>query len=137
MITLQEYFGPWATSPDATPERQANAERLLAICENLEAEMTADGVTFPDNPATGNGVSGEKFGGFRPQDCPEGAPHSSHKEGLAVDRYDPDNDIDEWCLRHQDRLQHWGVYIEAPQSTPRWSHWTIRPPASGHTVFIP
>lgn len=136
MITLQQYFGPWWEHPDATEERKANAERLLAVCEKLEAEMLTD-VTFPDNPATGNGVSGTQYGGFRPQDCQQGAPHSSHKEGLAVDRYDPHGDVDAWCMAHQDRLKALGIYIEHPDSTPHWSHWTIRPPASGHTVFYP
>lgn len=136
MITLQQYFGPWWDHPDATDERKANAERLLAVCESLEAEMDSD-VTFPDNPATGDGVSGIQYGGFRPQDCPQGAPHSSHKEGLAVDRYDPHGDIDTWCMAHQDILKAKGIYIEHPDSTPHWSHWTIHSPASGHTVFYP
>lgn len=137
MITLQEYFGPHWDHPDATEERKANAERLLALCEKLELIALADGVRFPDNPVTGSGVSGNTYGGFRPQSCPQGAPNSSHKEGLAVDRYDPSNEIDAWCMENLKELNECGIYIEAPKSTPRWSHWTIKPPKSGKRVFIP
>jgi len=137
MITLAQYVGPWAGSEDWTPEHQRNAVNLLKACDALETEMVSEGVEFPFNPATGSGISGQIYGGFRPQDCPQGAPHSSHKEGLAVDRYDPYGDIDVWCMANQDRLQQHGIYIEHPDSTPHWSHWTIRAPASGHTVFYP
>lgn len=137
MISLQDYFGKWWDHPDVTEERKANAERLLACCEKLELIALADGVTFPDNPVTGSGVSGQTYGGFRPQDCPQGAPNSSHKEGLAVDRYDPSEAIDEWCLANLDELEQCGIYIEAPSKTVRWSHWTIRPPKSGKRVFLP
>lgn len=137
MITYEQYIGPWAKSPDLTAERKANAVRLLYAVEDLETEMAKDGVIFPFNPKTKSQVSGETYGGFRPQDCPIGATHSSHKEGLAVDRYDPDNKIDDWCMAHQDRLAAHGIYIEHPDTTPLWSHWTIKPPGSGHTVFYP
>ena len=137
MITLTQYVGIHKDSPDWTIGRQINAQRLLAACLLLENDALADGVAFPVNPKTGTQVSGETFGGFRPQNCPIGATNSSHKEGLAVDRYDPDNKIDAWCMEHQDKLKERGIYIEHPDSTPHWSHWTIRAPGSGHTVFYP
>lgn len=137
MITLQHYVGPHADSLDWTPERQANARRLLAACAALEVEMARGGVAFPDNPKTHSGVSGSTFGGFRPQSCLQGAKTSSHKEGKGVDRYDPRGEIDAWCLAHPDRLAVHGIYIENPDATPGWSHWTIRPPKSGKQVFMP
>lgn len=137
MITLEQYVGPHAKSPDWTPARQDNAITLIAICRNLEAEMVAAGVKFPDNPATKSGVSGQTFGGFRPQNCPQGAPNSSHKEGQAVDRFDPKGEIDAWLMAHQDRLVFHGLYIEAPSATNGWSHWTTRAPRSGNRVFFP
>lgn len=137
MITLEQYVGPHWASKDWTPERQDNAGRLLEACINLESLATADGVNFPINPKTKSGVSGETLGGFRPQSCTIGAPKSSHKEGLAVDRYDPHGDIDSWCMENQDKLESCGVYIEHPSATVGWSHWQIRPTASGHHVFYP
>lgn len=137
MITLAEYFGPWANHADATLERKASAARLLAACAKLEAMAVADGVRFPINPATKSNVSGQMFGGFRPQSCPQGAAKSSHKEGLAVDRYDPIGAIDDWCSQNLDKLAECGIYIEHWSETPRWSHWTIRAPKSGRRAFFP
>jgi hypothetical protein len=137
VITLAEYVGQHSTSRDWTPERKANAERLLAACAALEAEMVADGVTFPINPATKSGVSGQTLGGFRPQNATQGAPNSSHKLGLAVDRYDPKGDIDAWLMAHLDRMEAHGIYIEHPSATAGWSHWTIKAPGSGRRVFYP
>lgn len=137
MITFAQYVGPHAASPDLTAERAHNATKLLAACAALEDDMLEDSVEFPDNPATGCGVSGQTFGGFRPQNCPQGAPNSSHKDGLAVDRYDPKGEIDDWCIAHQDRLALHGIYIEHPSATQNWSHWTIRKPGSGNRVFFP
>ncbi len=134
MITLQQYFGPWWDHPDATAERKSNAERLLACCERLEALALVDGVAFPDHPhrvdglhvyADESNVSGQRYGGFRPQACPEGAPGSSHKQGLAVDRWDPHGAIDAWCLQNAapgGRLEQCGIYIEHPSATDGWSH---------------
>jgi hypothetical protein len=137
MITLQQYFGKWWNHSDVTDEIQANAERLLAACEHMESLSVADGIVFLNNPATGSGVSGVTFGGFRPQDCPQGAPHSAHKEGLAVDRFDPHNEIDAWCMDHEYILTECGIYIEDPSATKGWSHWSIKPPKSGKHVFMP
>ena len=137
MISFEDYFGEWLNHKDATDERKVNAVRLLSCVDGLERLAVADGVAFPVNPVTGSGVSGRDYGGFRPQSCPVGTPHSAHKEALAVDRYDPDGAIDEWCLSNVDKLEQCGIYLEHPNSTKGWSHWTIRPPASGHTVFYP
>ena len=137
MISLIEYVGPHANSPDWTPARQDNAHKLLVAVNALETEMLAAGVVFPINPATGSGVSGQTFGGFRPQDCPQGAAHSAHKEGLAVDRYDPYGAIDAYLMKNQDLLEKYGIYIEHPSKTEKWSHWSIKPPGSGNHVFYP
>lgn len=137
MITLAQYVGPHKDSPDWTAQRQSNANRLLAACAALEVEMARGGVSFPDNLKTKSGVSGSTFGGFRPQDCPQGAPNSSHKDGLAVDRYDYLGLIDDWCMAHLGRLAVYGIFIESPSATPGWSHWTIHAPKSGNRVFIP
>lgn len=140
MITEEQYFGRWAHHPDATPQRRMNAHSLLDACAKLQELALADGVVFPDNPLTESGISGNIYGGFRPQDCPQGSVHSSHKEGLGVDRYDPKGEIDAWCTQQSHAngaLEKCGIYIEAPSATVGWSHWTIRAPGSGHRVFLP
>ncbi len=137
MISYQEYFGKWLGCEDATEERKVNAIKLLTAVNQLGLLAIADGIGFPINPGTGSRVSGTEYGGFRPQSCPIGAPHSAHKEALAVDIYDPRESIDEWCLDNQDKLEQCGIYIEAPNKTRGWSHWTVRAPGSGKRVFMP
>lgn len=137
MITMEQYVGVHGNSPDWTAERQLNAANLLVACAKLEELAKADGVEFPDNPKTGSGISGSAYGGFRPKVCQVGAGKSSHKEGLAVDRYDPHELIDKWCVANLDKLEECGIYLEHPSKTGGWSHWTIRAPNSGRRVFIP
>lgn len=137
MITLAQYAGEWIAHPDFTPARRANAERLLAACSKLEARMVEDGMAFPTNPATNSGVSGKRYGGFRPHASPVGAKGSNHKEGLAVDRFDPGGKIDAWCMAHLDVLAECGIWIEHPEKTDGWSHWQCVPPKSGRRVFYP
>lgn len=137
MITLNQYVGIHRDSPDWTPAREQNATRLLAACCALEVEMARGGVKFPDNPKTKSGVSGITEGGFRPKGSPTGVKNSPHKDGQAVDRYDPRDEIDNWCMAHQDRLAFHGIWIEHPSATPGWSHWQSRPVPSGNRVFWP
>jgi hypothetical protein len=137
VITLSHYAGKWRTSPDWTTDIEQNALRLLTSVNALEAEMARGGIRFPDNPKTNNGISGELYGGFRPQDCPIGAPLSNHKTGKAIDRYDPHGLIDAWCMAHQDRIAWHGIWIEHPDATPGWSHWQSVSPRSGNRVFKP
>lgn len=137
MITLADYLGPHTKSPDLTTERYIHINHLLDACAALEEEMVADGVEFLINPATGTGVSGQTLGGFRPQNTSTGAPRSAHKEGMAVDRYDPKNEIDDWLMAHPEALSKHGIYIEHPDDTPRWSHWSIKRPGSGKHIFKP
>ena len=108
-ITLAQYVGPWAKHPDLTPKRRDNAAHLLLAVARLEAHAVADGVTFHVNPKTGSGVSGSQYGGFRPQSCTQGSSKSAHKEGLAVDRFDPIGEIDAWCLQNLDVLELCGI----------------------------
>lgn len=137
IITFDHYFGPWLGHPDATPAVRANAIRLLDACHRLQVLAERDGVVFRINPKTGSGVSGLEFGGFRPKCCTQGAPLSSHKEGLAVDRFDPLGEIDRWCMTNFPALEACGIYIEHASATPGWSHWTIRAPGSGRRAFFP
>lgn len=137
MITLEQYVGPYRASTDWTVERQMNAQKLLAAAFLLSGFMEDDGIVFPVNPATKTQVSGRGNGGFRPQACPIGAPRSNHKQGNALDWYDPDEQIDNWCYKHTGVLQACGIWLEHPDATPGWSHWQRVPPGSGSRIFVP
>ena len=103
--------------------------------------MLQDKVKMPTNIKTKSQISGDKLGGFRPKGNGIGAGDgSSHCEALGVDRYDPSSSIDDWCMANSGKggkLEQCGIYLEHPSKTEGWSHWTIRPPASGKRVFMP
>jgi hypothetical protein len=134
-MNTAQYFSKWLKHKDATQERVNNAENLCAAVNRLIEHMEAAGVHFPINPATSTIVSGQTFGGFRPQNCPQGAPNSAHKRGMAVDLYDPDGAIDTWLLKHEKELTQFGLWFEHPDHTVGWSHWGTRPPKSGNRFF--
>lgn len=137
MMTLVQYAGKWIGGADWTPERAANAQRLLLAVNDLASRMLANGVAFPVNPATGSVISGKHYGGFRPQLTAVGAKKSNHKEGRAVDLFDPLGHIDAWCMANLDVLAECGIWIEHPEKTDGWSHWQDLPPRSGNRVFYP
>lgn len=135
MILLIDYFGPWANHEDLTNERRANAIIMLDKVNLLLDESALFDVDLIENPATGTYISGQKYGGFRPQDCPQGAPTSSHKEGRGIDIYDPHNALDNWIT--DARLEQFKLYREKPIATPGWCHLTDRAPGSGRRSFLP
>lgn len=137
MITPKQYVGVHSKSKDWTPARQQNAAALLESVNALMEMAETDGVGFPVNPKTGSQISGQTFGGFRPQVCLVGAPNSNHKQGRGIDLYDPDNEIDSWCMDNLPALAAAGIWIEHPDATNTWSHWQSTPPKSGNRVYRP
>jgi hypothetical protein len=136
MITIEEYVGPHADSPDWTLERLDNAEHLLVNVNALLEDLTTRfGIAPEVNPHTGSQVSGQTFGGFRPQNCPQGAPDSSHKQGAGVDVYDPQNALD--GALNDTLLAQYQLYREHPDSTNGWLHLSTRAPHSGNRTFLP
>ena len=135
MISLADYFGKWIHNEGVTEEVMDNAERLLDHVSKLMALADLDNVRMPINVVTNSQVSGEQYGGFRPKNCPIGAPASAHKLGLAVDIFDPHGDLDHWI--NDSMLEACGLYRESPTSTDGWTHLTVRAPHSGNRTFIP
>jgi hypothetical protein len=134
-ISVEDLFGPWLKHPDATIERRQNAERLLEKVNALLEHAQAQGLELPVNAKTETLVSGDTLGGFRPQSCSIGAPQSAHKQGRAVDVYDPIGELDTWL--NDTLLERFGLYREHPSATHGWSHLTDRAPPSGHRTFFP
>lgn len=135
MLTVEHYFGKF-TELAKDEELFANATGLLRnVNMLLSAYVSHRGSDMPINPSTGNIISGSLYGGIRPLDCPQGAAKSSHKKGLAVDIYDPKNELDAWL--NDITLLKFNLYREHPDSTPHWCHLTINSPASGHRTFKP
>jgi len=135
MISLDHYFGIYANHPDAGPGMYAAAEAMLERVNRLLHMAENQGIPPRTNPKTNSQVSGETNGGFRPQDCPIGAPKSSHKQARAVDVYDPDGQLDDWL--NNDILEDYGLYRESPEDTKGWCHLSDKAPPSGRRTFKP
>lgn len=141
MISMADYFGKYGKDhKDVTPARYANAQRLLTKVNSLMAIAMVNGIEFPVNPNTKTQISGVTNGGYRPQNCPIGAPNSAHKQCLAVDIFDPKGEIDEWLNNSKEAreaIKDLDMYFEAMSATVGWSHWSILKPASGRRFFSP
>ena len=136
MITLEEMFAGKMDSPDATEERLENARDLLEKVGKLLAYIEYEPKVCPNTGCQISGsLHGSGDGGFRLQSSKTGAPHSSHKEGQAVDVYDPGNKIDD--MLDDKILSMFGLYREHPDATPGWCHLTTRAPRSGRRTFRP
>lgn len=143
MIFMADYFGPWVGHKDATEQIKVDAYNFIEKVNALLDEAFANMIDLVDNPATGTLVSGNTYGGFRPQDCKQGAPNSSHKRGRGIDIYDPDDVLDNWIT--DKILERHGLYREHPLTTKKgykgasssWCHLTDRAPGSGRRTFHP
>ena len=133
MISLNEYAGAWLKSADFNDKRKSNAIELLKRV-NL---LLADYGLVPINPDTKSQVSGQLWGGFRTQACNIGAPNSAHKQGMAVDVFDPKALLSKWLTDNPEKLIKVNLYREHPSATLTWSHLTTRPPGSGKRTFYP
>lgn len=115
------------------------AQRTVETVNALLARVPPGAVSWDINPRTGTIVSS----GWRPPDINAGTPgaavRSKHVICRAVDLYDPDGDIDEWCMTAvgQAALTECGIWLEHPSATKGWSHWQTVPPGSGRRVFYP
>ena len=140
MINAAEYFGDKVTHPDCTQERQDNANELLVRVNALLARAKMETV-YQDwiDEDTGTQISGAKGGygdgGFRLQSASTGKPFSSHKQGMAVDVYDPHGKLDDWIT--DGLLEEFDLYREAPTATRGWCHLSTKAPGSGHRTLVP
>ena len=140
MISASEYFGDKLTHPDCTQERQDNANELLTRVNALLARAKMETV-YQDwiDEDTGTQISGAKGGygdgGFRLQSATTGKPYSSHKQGQAIDIYDPHSKLDMWIT--DAILEEFDLYRENPDFTRGWCHLQTKPPGSGNRTFKP
>lgn len=124
LISREEILGKYPVS-DITPLMEVNLSKLLDALNKFRGlygkPMTVNsGLRTPEHNA--------KVGG---------SPKSSHLSGEACDFRDPDGELDNYCMTHQDILEQCGLYLEHPDSTLGWTHLQIRRPGSGSRVFKP
>jgi hypothetical protein len=139
MITIDQYYmGRDKQYPVLlTPELKSNAEKTVTLVNKLLEESAKDGVTHDINPTTKSNVSS----GWRPPAVNAGIPNaaakSKHMTCQACDIYDPDGELDDWCMENQAKLASIGLWLENPASTKGWCHVQTLPPRSGKRVFYP
>lgn len=140
-ISLTDYFmGRRESHPtEMTPEIQANAVRTVDLVNRFLAIARSHGVTFELHPRTKSIVSS----GWRPPTLnatvPGAAFRSLHMSAQAIDIFDPDGDLDEFCMSPSGMkaLEEIGLWLEHPAATKGWCHLQTRPPRSGRRFFYP
>ena len=138
-MTLTDYYmgRDKLYASELTPELIANATETVRRATILIAIMQSDVVVFQVNPATKTIITS----GWRPQAInlatKGAAPHSKHMTCQAIDIYDPDGDIDDWCMANEEQLAEVELWLEHPAATKGWSHWQTVAPRSGNRVFYP
>ena len=115
-----------------------NAGITVEAANKLLVLAKTGGVSLDVNPRTGTIVSS----GWRPPAVnsvvPGAALRSKHLSCQAVDLFDPDGDLDDWCLINADTvLRDLGLWLEHPAATKGWCHVQTMPPRSGRRVFYP
>ena len=119
---------------ELTGQIRANVDDLMRKVNTL---FDLAGIKLEDSPKSGSPITS----GWRPPEVnastPNAAARSKHMTGQAVDLYDPEGDLDDWCMAHQDRLAAVGLWLEHPSATKGWCHLQSIPPRSGNRVFYP
>lgn len=140
MLTVTDYWmgRDVAHALSLSTQIRANAARTVEIVNKLLVLAKTAGVGLEVNPRTGTILSS----GWRPPavnaTTPGAAPRSKHLLALAADIYDPDGDLDEWCLANADTvLKDLGLWMEHPAATKGWCHVQTVPPGSKRRVFYP
>ena len=123
-ITINQYF---KTLKAEKPAHEINAADLLERVNELLGNAVSSGIKVPINSQTKSLVSGVKWGGYRGENCPEGRGNSAHKEGRAVDVFDPDGDLANWAANNISLMIDLGLHMEHPAATRGWAHFTTRP----------
>lgn len=125
LVTLEEYLMGRDKIAPLTSDLRKNAEEMVKRVNELLSHF---------------GEYRHVTSGYRPQvinkRIPNAAPRSNHMVCKACDLYDPNGDLDEWCVENLFILVQIGLWLESTKSTPGWCHVSITPPASGNRIFF-
>jgi len=113
---------------------RANADDLLRKVNSL---LALNGLKPENSPATGSPITS----GWRPPalnaTVPGAAPRSKHMTGQAVDLYDPEGELKDWCENNLSELDRAGLWMEHASACKGWIHLQSIPPRSGRRIFYP
>jgi hypothetical protein len=134
MITLNDYltssgkFKDRAKSKEVTTELLANVNKLLTAVNGILQELGVTLITVTS--------------GFRPSNINAkvgGAKKSLHMTGLAIDLFDPDNQIGKQLKERYELLDKYELWLEEPSKTPQWLHLDMSKnrPNREKRIFLP
>lgn len=135
MITLDDYF--WGQHEPVSNEINSNVLILLDKVNALIRIARRDGVDFDESPRTRSCVTSGWRSPKHNASLWNAAPKSKHMTGQAIDLYDPEGEIDDWCINNKHELAAVGLYMEHPSATKGWCHLQSVPPKSKRRVFYP
>lgn len=135
MITLADYFGRVSHIADPDETVIANANELL-LRVNALLQVVNDshpGIEAAMKPAVNSGWRPAAYNAV----VPNAAVKSKHITGQAIDLADPDGELDDLLMNHNNLLEIAGLWMEHPLATKGWCHLQSVPPRSGNRVFYP
>ena len=145
-ITLSQYYFGREFHPvykdELTPAHRANAAITISRLNQVMAAMREGKVVIEWSPLSPKNIAVSPLNsGWRPLAVniitPKAAKFSQHVECCAGDLYDPEGELDDWCMSNQAVLERIGLWLEHPSATKGWCHLQIVPPKSGRRVFYP
>lgn len=113
------------------PEIERNVERLLSALNKVRSAFKRPMIVTSGLRSMEHHESIYRRMGKKPP------LFSAHLVGLAADIADRDGRLWAWCMENLHLLEAWGLYLEDRSKTPSWVHMQLRPPASGHRIFLP
>ncbi len=141
MLTIKDYVtssgkypGFWEDfiTHERHEELAKNAAKIVALASEICARA---------------GVKAVCTSGWRPESHNKrigGSLKSKHIHCQAIDLWDPDKCLGEWCVSNIEALVELGLYMESltvthksPERTGRWLHLQFVAPASSNRVFMP
>ncbi len=138
-VTVSQYYmgRDKLYADELTEILKLNAQEIVQRSNMLLTDLTVDGVVLELHPLTKSIISS----GWRPQRVnlatANSAPRSKHMTCQAIDIYDPEGSVDDWCMENLSKLEMAELWLEHPSATKGWSHWQTIPPKSGKRVFYP
>ncbi len=133
MLLEKDYFGKWINHPEADEQVKKNARALISKVSELLSRAGIKDITVTS--------------GFRPSDFNKsinGAKNSHHCFGNAIDIWDPQKTIGEFCSTNIEQLAELGLWVESLSRThasdrpqARWIHFQRVSPRSGSRIFLP
>jgi hypothetical protein len=128
VISLEQYLAGHKETP--REDVLANAVDLL---ERVDALLSQIDLPDAQHPRVNSGWRPAAYNAG----VPNASPTSKHITGQAIDLADPSGELDAYLMQNLDALTRCGLYLEHPDSTPRWCHVQSVAPHSGNRVFRP